>query len=82
MKYQYADINIGSIRNDLKNIDTNITKGRGKKNCEKAARLTAWVDPPPLPRSGQVNVKILDKLPYLGLFAVLYRTKMGQHFHK
>ena len=24
--------------------------------------------PPPLPQSGQVNVKFLDKLPYLGLF--------------
>ena len=45
-----------------------------KKNWEKAVRLTAWVDPP-LPQSGQVNVKN-------SYFAVLYRIKMGQNFHK
>ena len=28
------------------------SKGRGqKKNCEKAVRLTAWVDPPPSPEA-------------------------------
>ena len=30
-----------------------------KKNGKKAVRLTAWVDPP-LPQSGQENVKIFD----------------------
>ena len=52
-----------------------------KKNGEKTVRLTAWVDPP-LPQSGQENVKILDKLSYLGLFCHFIKDKMGQNFHK
>ena len=51
------------------------TLGKGsKKNCEKAVRLTAWVDPPPLPRSGQENVKISRQ--------VILSFYKGQHFHK
>ena len=35
---------------------------------------------PPLPWSGQVNVKFLGKLPYLGLFCHFIKDKMGQNF--
>ena len=36
----------------------------GLKNCEKAIRLTAWVDHTPLPRSDQENVKKIRKNIY------------------
>ena len=45
-----------------------------KKNCEKAVRLTAWVDPPPpLPRSGQVNVKISRQVAIFGVILSFYK---------
>ena len=52
-----------------------------KKNCEKAVRLTAWVDPPPPKRSEKCK-KFLDILSYLGLFCHFIMDKMGQNFHK
>ena len=30
-------------------LHNQVTEGLKKNNCEKAVRLTAWVDPPPLP---------------------------------
>ena len=44
-----------------------------KKNCEKAARRTAWVDPPPLPRSGQENVKISRQVAIFGVILLFYK---------
>ena len=49
------------------------TKGRGqKKNCEKAVRLTAWVDPPPSPEAVRKMWKILTLTFDFGLW--LYMT--------
>ena len=41
--------------------------GKGsKKNCEKAVRLTTWVDPPPPPpkRSGKCEKKLISAFDF------------------
>ena len=43
-----------------------------KKNAYKAVRLTAWVDPP-LPRSGQENVKIFRQVVIFGVILPFYK---------
>ena len=51
-----------------------LREGFKKKNCEKAVRLTAWVDPPPpLPRSGQENVKISRQVVIFGVILSFYK---------
>ena len=49
-----------------------LREGFKKKNCEKAVRLTAWVDPP-LPRSGQENVKISRQVAIFGVILSFYK---------
>ena len=46
-----------------------------KKNREKAVRLTPWVDPP-LPRSGQENVKITRQVVIFGVILPFYKGKI------
>ena len=48
-------------------------KGSIKKNAYKAVRLTAWVAPPPLPRSGQENVKIFRQVVIFGVILPFYK---------
>ena len=43
-----------------------------KKNVYKALRLTAWVDPP-LPRSGQENVKNSRQVVIFGVIFPFYK---------
>ena len=50
-----------------------------KKNGKKAVRLTAWVDPP-LPRSGQENVKISRQVVIFGVILPFYNGKNGPKF--
>ena len=44
-----------------------------KKNGKKAVRLIAWVDPP-LPRSGQENVKISRQVVIFGVILFFFLT--------
>ena len=50
-----------------------------KKNGKKAVRLTAWVDPP-LPRSGQENVKISRQVVIFGVILPFYNGQNGPKF--
>ena len=58
--------------------------GKGsKKNCEKAVRLTTWVDPPSPPppkRSGCCDFFKMS-LHILTCFTILKWEKLDQHFH-
>ena len=51
-----------------------------KKNSEKAVRLTAWVDPTPLPRSGQENVKNSRQVVIFGVILPFYKGQNGSKF--
>ena len=72
---------IGIIEYSLQAFFIYIREGFKKKNCEKAVRLTAWVDPPlPSPEAVRKMWKFLDKLPYLGLFCRFIKDKNGSKF--
>ena len=57
-----------------------ILRGGVKKNCEKAVRLTAWVDPPsspPLKRSGKCEIS-----RQVAIFGVILPFYIGQKWVK
>ena len=53
-------------------------KASKKKNGKKAARLTAWVDPPP--PIGQENVKNSRQVVIFGVILPFYKGQNGSKF--
>ena len=69
---------VNSLESKTQNFLKIFSKGsiQKKKNVYKAVRLTAWVDPP-LPRSGQENVKISRQVVIFGVILPFYNVQNG-----
>ena len=68
---------------EIQLVLTKNAKGSNKKkNGKKAVRLTPWVDPPPppLPQSGQENVKISRQVVIFGVILPFYNGQSGPKF--
>ena len=75
-KFKDIHIAINIYKEILKDIDSD--KGRNKKTGKKAVRLTTWVDPPPLKRSGKC--KNSQQVVIFGVILPFYNGQNGLKF--